>query len=454
MVNDIPLKQINKDILHLAIPSIVANVTVPLLGLVDLSIVGHMGSERYIAAVAVGSMIFNVMYWLMGFFRMSTSGLTAQLFGRQTAGLSTDFSPIVVLLLRSLLTAIVIGLCFVLGQWPLRWVGIELMHPDQSIVGLVHTYFNICIWGAPAVLGLYVLTGWFIGMQNTRVPMIVSVSQNVFNIVVSLLLVYGFGMKIEGVALGTMLAQWAGFILALFYVVKTAGWLRLRQGVSLFNQGKSLGEQGVRGNLLSLNLAFFLRTVCLVAVNLFFTAMGARQGNLMLSVNTLLMTFFMIFSYFMDGFAYAGEALCGRYFGARQMDVFKNVCSRLLWWGGVMIMFFTTLYLFGGRPFLSVLTSETAVIALANRYFLWVVFVPLLGMAAFIYDGIFIGISASAEMLWATFIATVAFFAAFQILFPTIGNHALWLALLVYLALRGIILRLILRWTLVKMQRL
>ncbi len=201
-------RPIDRDILHLAVPSIVSNITVPLLGLVDLTIVGHIGSERYIAAIAVGTMIFNVIYWLFGFLRMGTSGMTAQALGRG------DGSLVRQLLRRSLTVALVIALLFVVFQWPLRWLTVTLIHPSPQVVPLVVSYFNIVIWGAPAMLGLYALNGWFIGMQNTRIPMLVAIFQNVVNIVVSVALVFGVGLRIEGVALGTLVAQWGGLALA------------------------------------------------------------------------------------------------------------------------------------------------------------------------------------------------------------------------------------------------
>ncbi len=428
----------NREILRLAVPSILTNITVPLLGLVDLAIVGHMGSERYIAAVAVGSMVFNVMYWLMGFLRMSTSGTTAQAFGQSDLPLAAS------LLRRGLKWGLAVGVLFLVSQWLLLRTALLLMSPEQNIVAFVQTYFNVCIWGAPAVLMQYALTGWFIGMQNTRLTMVVSVSQNVLNIVLSLCFVYLLGMKIEGVALGTMLSQWVGLLLAFLLLRKNFPSVGLSssfgKGCGRVSHSPSFGRGWGW-----VPLALFLRTVCLVAVNLFFTAAGARQGNLVLSVNTLLMTFFMLFSYFMDGFAYAGEALCGRYYGANDTEGFQTVCKRLLWWGGIMIMLFTTAYLLGGRLFLQLLTSDSSVVEAAREYLPWVVLVPLFGMAAFVYDGVFIGITAAQGMLWSSFVATLFFFVIYYALFPVIGNHALWLALIVYLATRGIIQHLLLR---------
>ena len=313
----------NKRILQLAVPSIISNITVPLLGLVDVAIVGHIGDAAYIGAIAVGSMLFNVIYWLFGFLRMGTSGMTSQALGRR------DLAEVLRLLVRSLSIGVGIGvLFFVLQKW-LIGCGLWAMSPEADVVELARRYCYVCIWGAPAVLGLYGFTGWFIGMQNTRIPMMVSLTQ-----------------------------------------------------------------------FFSLNKDIFLRTLCLVAVNLFFTAAGSRESTIVLAVNTLLMTLFTIFSYFMDGFAYAAEALSGKYYGARNMGAFREVVRRTMGFGAVV---------------------------------------------AFVFDGIFVGITQSKSMLCSTAVASASFFGLFFGLHPFLGNHALWLAFILYLLLRGIVLFVIYR---------
>lgn len=423
------LKPIDREILRLTLPAIITNVTVPLLGLADLAIVGHVGGETLIGAIAVGSMIFNVMYWLMGFLRMATSGLTAQAFGRG------DAEAIRSLLATSVKKGLLIGTTFVVLQIPLRWLAIWVMGPSSEIAVLVSKYFNICIWGAPAMLSLYALTGWFIGMQDTRTPMMVSICQNILNIVCSLFFVYALGMGISGVALGTLVAQWSGLALAAWKVIS-----RMKREV------KSEEAQETRTNDAkpdephsTVNRDIFLRTVCLVAVNLFFTSAGARQGDLILSVNTLLMTLFTLFSYVMDGFAFAGEALSGKLYGAADRKGLQALTRRLLAWGALMVVVFTLTYALGGRPFLSLLTSETRVVDAAIPYLPWALLIPVAGVAAFVFDGIFIGLTATRGMLLSAVVSTVAFFALFFILAPVLHNHALWLSLIIYLALRGMI---------------
>ena len=466
------MNQWNKEILRLAVPSIVTNVTVPLLGLVDLTIVGHIGNETMIGAIAVGSMIFNVMYWLMGFLRMGTSGMAAQEYGAQQNGTAVPIPFWSGVGGRALRLALMIAAGMLLLQVPLRWLSLWLMGPSAEVAVLVRAYFNICIWGAPAMLSLYVMTGWFIGMQDTRTPMVVSITQNIINIVASLVLVFGFKMQLEGVALGTLIAQWSGAVMAwrkanprrptsLSSEGKrpTPQPLPCREGSEMPNQAENqeesqaervstplLSREGLGGGSFSSSSSFFhanfdlfLRTICLVAVNLFFTSAGARQGDMLLSVNTLLMTFFTLFSYVMDGFANAGEALCGKYDGSTSPQSLQAVIRHLFRWGWLMVVLFTAVYALGGRGFLGLLTDEASVVDAAMEYLPWALLIPVAGMAAFVYDGIFIGLLKTRGMLVASAVATVVFFGLYFALFPVWGNHALWLALIVYLALRGLV---------------
>lgn len=423
----------NKRILQLAVPSIISNITVPLLGLVDVAIVGHIGDAAYIGAIAVGSMLFNVIYWLFGFLRMGTSGMTSQALGRR------ELAEVLRLLVRSLSIGVGIGvLFFVLQKW-LIGCGLWAMSPEADVVELARRYCYVCIWGAPAVLGLYGFTGWFIGMQNTRIPMMVSLTQNVVNIIASLLLVFVGGMTVEGVALGTVIAQWWGFLMAcLFYRI-------CYRRLSKYDYRRNLFAAEPLKQFFSLNKDIFLRTLCLVAVNLFFTAAGSRESTIVLAVNTLLMTLFTIFSYFMDGFAYAAEALSGKYYGARNMGAFREVVRSTMGFGAVVAVGFTLLYIVGGENFLSLLTSDKQVIAASGEYFWWAVLIPLSGMSAFVFDGIFVGITQSKSMLCSTTVASASFFGLFFGLHPFLGNHALWLAFILYLLLRGIVLFVIYR---------
>lgn len=414
-----------KQVFKLALPSIISNITVPLLGIIDLTIVGHMGDVIYIGAIAIGTMIFNVLYWLFGFLRMGTSGMTSQALGRR------DLTEAMRLLVRSLTISTAIAVIFILFQLPIRWVALSIMQPTEHIAEQAAIYFSICIWGAPAMLGLYGLTGWFIGMQNTRTPMLVSIFQNIVNIVASVTFVFGFGMKIQGVALGTLTAQWTGFLLALYC------WKRYYGRLAEYNWKADLFKRSTMARFFAVNRDIFIRTLFLVGVNFFFISAGSRQGAIILSVNTLLMTLFTLFSYVMDGFAYAGEALSGKYYSAANKLAFDRVYNSLFAWGAIMAVVFTLVYAVGGNGFLMLLTNEAVVVQSAEAYFWWAVMIPIVSVSAFVYDGIFIGLTATRGMLVSSVISALVFFALYLALQSYLGNHALWLAFIVYLGLRG-----------------
>ena len=421
----------DRQILQIALPSIVSNITVPLLGMIDVAIVGHMGSPVYIGAVAVGSMIFNLVYWLFGFLRMGSSGLTSQALGRR------DLTEVTRILVRSMAISLGIALLLIVLQIPMKWLMFWLIGPTADVVTYATTYYYMVIWGAPAMLGLYSLSGWFIGMQNTRIPMFISIMQNVVNILASLTLVYGVGMKIEGVALGTVIAQCAGFIVALGLLFRYYG--RLRSYLVL----KGTFVREAMGRFFNVNRDIFLRTLCLVAVNLYFTSAGARSGAVILSVNTVLMQLYLFFSYFMDGFAYAGEALCGRTYGAKNWAAFRETLHRLWMWALLVTTVYTILYIGGGSWIVNILTDEPEVLAASRDYLWWVWLIPAAGAAAFIWDGVFIGITATRGMLVSSFLSTLIFFVVYNlslfILHHSLSNHALWLAMVLYLVMRGIL---------------
>lgn len=412
--------------MHIALPAIVSNVTVPLLGLVDVAIVGHLGSAAYIGAIAVGGMIFNVMYWLFGFLRMGTSGMVSQALGAR------NLAGVMQLLARSVAIAMAVAVCLIALGEPVLKLSFSLMQPTGSVAAYAAAYFRILVWGAPAMLVSFSLTGWFIGMQNSRLPMFVAVAQNVANIAASLCFVLLLGMKVEGVALGTLVAQYAG---ALFSI---ALWLASYGRLKRYFTLKGLWLKSEMMRFLGVNRDIFLRTLCLVSVMMFFTSAGSWQGETVLAVNTLLMQFYMIFSYFMDGFAYAGEALGGKAYGAGNKEWLSAVVRRIFLWGAALAVVFTLLYGIGGTPFLGILTDEQSVVAAASDYRCWSLLLPVSGVAAFVWDGIFIGCTKTRGMLLSMVVAAAAFFVVYYALRGQWGNHALWLAFIVYMAVRGI----------------
>ncbi len=416
----------NRRILHLAIPSIVSNITVPLLGLVDVTIVGHLGATAYIGAIAVGGLLFNILYWNFGFLRMGTSGLTSQAYGRK------DKDAEIRVLVQAVSVGLFSALAMLILQYPIERLAFRLLDTSAEVEQYAVTYFRICIWGAPAVLAQYGFTGWFIGMQNSRYPMYIAIVMNVINIVCSSCFVFLFGMKVEGVAFGTVVAQYSGVMMAL--------------GLWYYNYKELRGRITFKGSLqliamrrfFAVNRDIFFRTLCLIGVTTFFTSTGARQGDVILAVNTLLMQLFTLFSYIMDGFAYAGEALSGRYVGACNLVQLKRAVKALFGWGVGLSLVFTLLYGIGGENFLRLLTNDTVVIETAGHYFYWVLAIPLAGFAAFLWVGILIGATATRFMLWAMLVASGSFFVIYYCFSGATNNHVLWLAFLVYLALRGV----------------
>ncbi len=416
----------DRQILRLAVPSIVSNITVPLLGMVDVAIVGHLGDATYIGAIAVGAMIFNVIYWIFGFLRMGTSGMSAQALGARR------LADVVQLLVRSLSVGLLVALLLLIFQLPVKQLAFAIVAPEAQVRSLASMYFNICVWGAPAMLAMYGVTGWYIGMQNTRFPMIISILQNVVNIVASLVLVFVFKMGVRGVAWGTLVAQY--FALAISIILLMAYYRRLWR----YMRWNGLYKKHEMLEFFKVNSDIFIRTLFLVAVNFYFLAAGSRQGALILAVNTLIMQLFILFSYVMDGFAFAGEALCGKYYGAGNMEAFHTILRRLFLLGIFVVVGFTLLYLIGGQEFLNLFTDDANVSSEAVSYFPWALVIPVAGMAAFIWDGVFVGITETRGMLCSSVIATVLFFVVYIFLRSSWHNHALWLAFILYLMTRGV----------------
>lgn len=413
-------------ILALSVPAIVTNITTPVLGITDVAIAGHLGSTVFIAAIAIGSNMFNLLYWMFGFLRMGSSGLTAQAYG------ASDCKGYSLVLWRAMLIALCIGCVMIIFRHPLCRLMLYCMDVSGETYSVSQSYFEICIWGSPAVLGTFALTGWFVGMQNSRITMCVSLIIDIVNILLSLTFVFAAGMKLNGLATGTLCAQWVGFAIGLF--------LCLRKYHPIVPAWKEIVEWSGLKRFFSVNIDIFLRTLCLVTVTMWFTRAGAAQGDTMLAVNALLMQMFTIFSFFMDGFAFSGEALCGRFKGAGDYLRFRRTVSLLLISGGCLAMVFTALYTFFGSEFINLLTDDLTVVSGAKDYFWWAVSIPAVGFMAFTWDGIFIGATETRSMLASMALATFMFFLVYFAAYPSLSNHGLWLAFISYLAVRGIAL--------------
>lgn len=419
----------NRKILALAIPNIVSNITIPLLGMVDLAIVGRLGNDALIGGIAVGGTIFNFLYWNFSFLRMGTSGFTAQAYGAR------NFDEAARVLVRALSVAVAVALVI----WALQLLVVRLamgvMEGSEAVEQAASRYFLVRVWAAPATLSLYAFTGWFIGMQNSRTPMWISIGINVVNIGCSLAAVRLFGMGIEGVAFGTVIAQWSGVALALLIIRRYYGRFFRRD---TFRRSGVLSWPVMR-RFFKVNSDIFLRTLCLVAVFTYFTIASTRMGDTLLAVNTLMLELFTLFSYMMDGFAYAGEALAGRYCGAGNTPMLHRAVRGLLRWGVVVMLFFTLLYAVAGEQILRIFTSSEAILDAARDYAVWAVLVPVCSFLAFILDGIVVGITATWIMRNAMFCATIVFFAVYAVLMPLLGNAGLWIAFLAYLLMRGVV---------------
>lgn len=417
----------NKDILRLAIPNIISNITVPLLSMVDMAIVGHLSLEVFIGAVATASLIFNFMYWSFSFLRMGTSGFTAQAYGADN---KSEESTI---LLRSLSIAIVAGIVIILLQKNIFSVAFNVIDANTDVVTYARLYFDIYIWAAPAVLGMYAFSGWFVGMQDARTPMIIAIATNVINISLSLVFVYIFHLSIEGIALASLIAQISGFCIALLF------WYFKYRELRSYTKISKLKDLKAYIPFFRVNTDIFLRTILLIAVTTFFTSTSAGMGNTILAANALLMQLFTLFSYMMDGLAYAAEALTGRFIGAKKPETLTQLIKHLFKWGAVLVILFSIIYGLFTDEILGILTNKAEVIAVCKEYQIWVLLIPIAGFSAFLWDGIFIGATASKQMRNSMLIAAVSFFVIYYSLRFSLGNNALWLAFITYLAMRGII---------------
>ena len=419
------MKPIDREILRIALPAVVANITVPLLGLIDMSIAGHLGDAAFIGAMSVGATMFNLVYWNFGFLRMGTSGLTAQAYGRG------DTSEAISVLLRACSLATAIALAIVMLQYPLQWLALKVISPSSEVLHLAQRYFFVVVWGAPAILAMMAIKGWFLGMQDSQSAMRISICVDVVNVIASLVAVFVLRMGFMGIATGTLVAEYVALAYSIHLLYKKHGG-SLRQA----SIAKALRGGNMRG-FMSVNADIFVRSFCLMLVTLAFISVGARSGNLTLAVNSLIMQLFILFSYSMDGIAFAGEALVGRYEGANDREQLRCTVKRLFVWGSVVMLAYCIAY--GGLPevIFSLLTSDAEVVSAAVSYRLWCVAIPLASMAAFVWDGVFIGQTRTRGMLLAVVTASAAFFViCFASPYPE-GNNRLWMAFITYLAMRS-----------------
>ncbi len=416
----------NRTILRLAIPNIISNLSVPLLGAVDTALLGHLSNVAYLGALSVAGVLFNIIFWGFGFLRMGTTGLTAQAYGKE------DSAESVMTLARALAVAggisvLVLGLQIVIAN-----LGFAVIGPSAQVERYARTYFFIRIYAAPATLGLYALNGWFLGMQNARYPMIVTVVLNILNVLLDVWFVFGRHMNVKGVAMGTLIASYVGLALAgALLCFRYMNYLRA------FQLQKLLHVAPLR-KFFSVNRDIFLRTLCLIFTFTFFTSISASLGNVILAANTILLQLWMIVSYGIDGFAFAAESLVGRFTGSSQPGKLKRTVKYCFIWGTGIGAAGSLIYGLFDVFILRIFTNQQAVISTALAVIGWTIAAPLINSTCYIWDGVFTGATVTAPMRNNMFIATaLVFVPAYYISHIFWGNNAIWLAMILFMAARG-----------------
>jgi MATE family multidrug resistance protein len=415
----------NRKILRLAIPNIISNVSVPLLSTVDTVLMGQL-SGLHLGAVGIGSMIFNFLYWNFVFLRMGTTGLTAQSYGKE------DDKEMIITLGRALVTGLSIGLVLILIHGPAFEIAASLMNVSPAHYDLVRQYFIIRMFAAPATLGLYALMGWFFGMQNAIFPLIITLFLNAVNIALSAILVMHYGWEVKGVAYGTLIAQYLGLFLGLFLLFwKYRSMFQHLKLKAIFIQRELLA-------FFTLNKDIFLRTICLSIIFAFFYSQSSKSGELILASSVILLQFLNWMSYGIDGFAFAAESLTGKYVGASNDAMLKKTVSYSFLWGGALGLLYTLLYWLGKDDLISLFTNDADVIQITSKYYFWVIILPIIGFSSYIWDGIYVGLTAVKSMRNSMFLSFGIYFILFFLLKNSMGSQALWVTLLVFLFARGL----------------
>lgn len=418
-------KAVHKQVLLLAIPMVLSNITVPLLGLVDAAVVGHLDHAWYLGGVALGSTVISVTFWLLGFLRMSTTGLTAQALG---AG---DNKKLSLVLVQGLSMALVMASVLLLVHGWLSDAIFKYSDASEQVKYYASQYFSIRVWSAPAALTNLVLLGWLLGTQNAKAPMWMVIIANVTNIGLDLLFVVGFHWQVKGAALASVIADYSSLIFALYCARGIWRAYQLPSPLSL------LGEvMAGMSRFLRLNRDIFLRSLCLQAAFSFMTFRGAAFGDDVVAANAVLMSFLMVISYGMDGFAYAMEAMVGKAIGANSRSQLVDSLLGTFFWSALICVALTVAFALAGGGLISFVTDIQHVQSTALQYLPWLVMMPLISMWCFLFDGIFIGATKGREMRNSMFLAMCSFFLVFYT-FQSLGNHALWLAMLSFMAVRG-----------------
>jgi len=416
----------NRDIWRIAAPMILSNISVPLLGMVDTGVTGHLDDAAYLGAVAIGSTIFGFLYAGFNFLRMGTTGITAQRFG------ANDGDGLKVALGQALVVSLAIALALLLLQWPIASLSMRALGPDAGIATLADEYFFIRIWSAPATLANYALIGWFIGLQNARVPLYIVLAINLTNIVLDLIFVLLLDMKVQGVAAASVIAEFTGLAVGGAFAISC---MKRHSGKMLMSHLVTLREYRA---FFAVNVHLLVRTMALMFTFAFITAAGARLGGLILAANAVLMNLLHLMSFALDGFAHAAEALVGKAVGARDRDALQRAVTLALRWSLYVSVLFSLFFLTAGRPLVRLLTDLEPVIDASYIYLPWLVLLPLVAVWSYLYDGVFVGATRAREMRDIMLISSFFVFLPAWYSFSFLGNHGLWLALTLFLASRGI----------------
>jgi len=400
-----------------------------MLGVVDTALVGHLDEVYYLGALAVGGMIFNFIFWGFGFLRMGTTGLTAQEYGAR------DRSKMMMTLARVQMIALGIGLLLILLQTPIILFSLWVIESSAEVAAYTKEYYDIRIYTAPAMLALYGIQGWFLGMQNAKYPMIITIVHNLLNIVLNVFFIQVLDMHVDGVAWGTLISTWLALGLAVYLFLK-----RYKRYVSHYIHTELLNSDELK-RYFSVNRDIFIRTICLIFTFSFFTAMSAKQGDLVLAANTILLQLWMVAAYGIDGFAYAAESLIGRFTGSKDREKLKQAVMYNLWWGMALGLMGTLIYWGFGDPILNIFTNNEEVIELAKVVLFWTILAPLVSSFCYILDGVFIGATETGPMRNTMLVATfVVFLPAYYFGTMLFGIHGLWLAMVLFMVARGVAL--------------
>ncbi len=416
----------NRQILKLAIPNVISNITVPLVGIVDIALVGRLGSSAYIGGVGFGSMVFTLIYTGLAFLRMGTGGLTAQAYG------ASDFRESASVLLRALSFSVLAGFALIFLQMPIERFLISNLDGSAEALGYAGEYFRTRIYAAPATLSVFVFMGWFIGMQNSKIPMIITIIISLSNVALSSLFVIGLGMGIKGVALGTVISQYTGLACSIIF------YLTYFKRISLFFRLRSVLNLVEVKRFFAVSRDIFIRSLLLTGSFFLFNAVSASMGDDTLALNSVMLQFLWFFAYVVDGFSYAGGTLAGRYKGAKNKVLLTDSVQKSFLFALYIALGFTVIYLFAAMPIFRALTDNSSVLELAGSYLIWIWLMPLTSFAAFLYDGVYVGVTETATMRNIMIVTILVIF--IPLLFTLkhyAGNQGMWVALTIMMIARG-----------------